>query len=272
MTAFSPLSTTVMPAPDNSVLNWFVTNCATLSLVVTVRTGCFSLFSPINAASLRESVMGATFTLALNTSADAAPAEALGCFSGFHTSGMFSSLVGCDAQPTSNASANNKRLFITDLPGLETGPPHAATPRRSARVAIIPASARWRSAFCRRQTTKSRSGAGDHWNGVDTGRQRTRAQPETCDVFIRDAFAFVDSVFSSRAMLGMNSAFLGAQAVDAWLRDPRAAEPLMRRFDREVRHGVGCFSWFIWYKSRRLAPRREAGRAPSERQRPREAK
>src|SRR5215470_17993475 len=123
MTAFSPLSTTVMPAPDNSVLNWFVTNCATLSLVVTVRTGCFSLFSPINAASLRESVMGATFTLALNTSADAAPAEAMGCFSGFHTSGMFSSLVGCDAQPTSNASANNKRFFITDLPGLETGPP-----------------------------------------------------------------------------------------------------------------------------------------------------
>jgi len=65
-------------------------------------------------------------------------------------------------------------------------------------------------------------------------------------IMVGDAFAFVDPVFSSGVMLGMNSAFLGAEAVDAWLRDPHAAEALMRRFDREVRHGVRSFSWFIY--------------------------
>jgi len=65
-------------------------------------------------------------------------------------------------------------------------------------------------------------------------------------IMVGDAFAFVDPVFSSGVMLGMNSAFLGAEAVDAWLRDPRAAEPLMRRFDSEVRHGIRSFSWFIY--------------------------
>jgi len=65
-------------------------------------------------------------------------------------------------------------------------------------------------------------------------------------IMIGDAFAFVDPVFSSGVMLGMNSAFLGAQAVDAWLHDPSAADAPMRRFDREVRHGIRSFSWFIY--------------------------
>jgi hypothetical protein len=47
-------------------------------------------------------------------------------------------------------------------------------------------------------------------------------------------------------MLAMNSAFLGADAVDAWLRDPARAAAPMRRFHRGVRHGLRHFSWFIY--------------------------
>jgi flavin-dependent dehydrogenase len=65
-------------------------------------------------------------------------------------------------------------------------------------------------------------------------------------IMLGDAFAFVDPVFSSGVLLAMNSAFLGVEAVDAWLRDPRQARPLMKRFDRGVRHGVRSFSWFIY--------------------------
>jgi flavin-dependent dehydrogenase len=65
-------------------------------------------------------------------------------------------------------------------------------------------------------------------------------------IMVGDAFAFVDPVFSSGVFLAMNSASLGAEAVDAWLRDPRRAQPLMKRFDRNVRHGVHSFSWFIY--------------------------
>jgi flavin-dependent dehydrogenase len=65
-------------------------------------------------------------------------------------------------------------------------------------------------------------------------------------IMLGDAFAFVDPVFSSGVLLAMNSAFLGAEAVDAWLRDPRQARPLMKRFDRSVRHGIRSFSWFIY--------------------------
>ncbi len=65
-------------------------------------------------------------------------------------------------------------------------------------------------------------------------------------IMLGDAFAFVDPVFSAGVFLAMNSAFLGADAVDAWLRDPASARPLMKRFDREIRHGIRNFSWFIY--------------------------
>jgi len=65
-------------------------------------------------------------------------------------------------------------------------------------------------------------------------------------IMVGDAFAFVDPVFSSGVLLAMNSASLGAEAVDAWLREPRAAAPALRRFDRSVRHGIRSFSWFIY--------------------------
>jgi flavin-dependent dehydrogenase len=65
-------------------------------------------------------------------------------------------------------------------------------------------------------------------------------------IMIGDAFAFIDPVFSSGVMLAMNSAFQGADVVDASLRDPAQAPALLRKFDRSVRSGVDNFSWFIY--------------------------
>jgi len=65
-------------------------------------------------------------------------------------------------------------------------------------------------------------------------------------IMLGDAFAFVDPVFSSGVMLAMNSAFLGAEAVNASLRDPATADAALHRFDESVRTGVKEFSWFIF--------------------------
>jgi flavin-dependent dehydrogenase len=65
-------------------------------------------------------------------------------------------------------------------------------------------------------------------------------------IMVGDAFAFIDPVFSSGVMLAMNSAFQGADVVDASLRDPAQAPALLRKFDRSVRSGVDNFSWFIY--------------------------
>ena len=65
-------------------------------------------------------------------------------------------------------------------------------------------------------------------------------------IMVGDAYAFVDPVFSSGVLLGMNSGVLGAEAVDAWLRDDPDAEAKFRRFESMVRRGVKTFSWFIW--------------------------
>jgi flavin-dependent dehydrogenase len=65
-------------------------------------------------------------------------------------------------------------------------------------------------------------------------------------ILVGDAFAFVDPVFSSGVFLAMNSAFLGADAVDAILCGAPDAAALKRRFERDVRHGLRQFSWFIY--------------------------
>ena len=65
-------------------------------------------------------------------------------------------------------------------------------------------------------------------------------------IMIGDAFAFIDPVFSSGVMLAMNSAFQGADVVDASLRDPAKAPALLKKFDRSVRSGLDNFSWFIY--------------------------
>ncbi len=65
-------------------------------------------------------------------------------------------------------------------------------------------------------------------------------------LIVGDAYAFVDPVFSSGVMLAMNGAFMAAEVVDTWLRDPRLAAPMARRFEATVRHGLRNLSWFIY--------------------------
>ena len=64
-------------------------------------------------------------------------------------------------------------------------------------------------------------------------------------IMVGDAYAFVDPVFSSGVLLGMNSGVLGAEAVDAWLRGEPTAEAKFRHFEHMVRRGVKTFTWFI---------------------------
>ncbi len=65
-------------------------------------------------------------------------------------------------------------------------------------------------------------------------------------ILVGDAWAFVDPVFSSGVLLGMNSAFLGTDVVDTYLRDPAKAPEALKRFEAGVRSGVRDFSWFIY--------------------------
>ena len=65
-------------------------------------------------------------------------------------------------------------------------------------------------------------------------------------LMVGDAWAFIDPVFSSGVYLAMNSAKLGADVVDAVLKDPACAPALYRRFERTVRRGVSTFSWLIY--------------------------
>ncbi|MEO6352089.1 MAG: NAD(P)/FAD-dependent oxidoreductase [Burkholderiaceae bacterium] len=65
-------------------------------------------------------------------------------------------------------------------------------------------------------------------------------------LLLGDAFAFIDPVFSSGVMLAMNSAFVGADAVDACLRRPAEAKAALKQFDASMRIGPKQFSWFIY--------------------------
>ena len=81
-----------------------------------------------------------------------------------------------------------------------------------------------------------------------TGNYSYRAREMLGDgwLMVGDAFAFIDPVFSSGVMLAMASAELGAEAVDAWLDDPRKAAAPMRTFERKVRRAIGSMSWLIY--------------------------
>lgn len=64
-------------------------------------------------------------------------------------------------------------------------------------------------------------------------------------ILIGDAFAFVDPVFSSGVMLAMNSAFKGADVVEAVLNKPETASAKLKEFNQVLHHGPKEFSWFI---------------------------
>ena len=65
-------------------------------------------------------------------------------------------------------------------------------------------------------------------------------------IMVGDAFAFIDPVFSSGVLLGMNSGMRGADLVDSVLRDPDSASQQIREFDSTIRSGLKVFSWFIY--------------------------
>jgi flavin-dependent dehydrogenase len=65
-------------------------------------------------------------------------------------------------------------------------------------------------------------------------------------LMVGDSFAFIDPVFSSGVHLALNSAFLGAEVVDAGLSGSMQYPRLVQNFERQVRRGIGTFSWFIY--------------------------
>jgi len=66
-------------------------------------------------------------------------------------------------------------------------------------------------------------------------------------LMIGDAFAFIDPVFSSGVHLALNSATLGANVVDAYLRKSPQYQQHAQEFDRTIRLGVKTYSWFIYH-------------------------
>ena len=65
-------------------------------------------------------------------------------------------------------------------------------------------------------------------------------------LLVGDSGAFIDPVFSSGVFLAMNAACLGAEAIDAALRNPAAETALMRQYEKTVRRGLRTMSWFIY--------------------------
>ncbi len=65
-------------------------------------------------------------------------------------------------------------------------------------------------------------------------------------IMLGDAFAFIDPVFSTGVYIAMSSAFLGADAVDLFLRDPSRSRTAFRHFEIEIRRVLNSFSWFIY--------------------------
>jgi flavin-dependent dehydrogenase len=65
-------------------------------------------------------------------------------------------------------------------------------------------------------------------------------------ILLGDAFAFIDPVFSSGVFLAMNSAFVGAEAVETCLNKPQDTTRALKQFDKTMVHGPKVFSWFIY--------------------------
>lgn len=65
-------------------------------------------------------------------------------------------------------------------------------------------------------------------------------------LLLGDAYAFIDPVFSSGVWLAMNSGVIGAETIDACLREPARAGHALQRFDQLMRLGPREFSWFIY--------------------------
>lgn len=65
-------------------------------------------------------------------------------------------------------------------------------------------------------------------------------------ILVGDACSFIDPVFSTGVYLAMTTAFWGADAIDACLREPRRAPRILRRYDAATHNALGAFTWFIY--------------------------
>lgn len=65
-------------------------------------------------------------------------------------------------------------------------------------------------------------------------------------ILVGDACAFIDPVFSTGVYLAMMTAFMGADAVDACLRNPQRAQHAIKRYDAATRRALSAFTWFIY--------------------------
>lgn len=65
-------------------------------------------------------------------------------------------------------------------------------------------------------------------------------------LLVGDACAFIDPVFSTGVYLAMSTAFFGAEAVDACLRQPKRAQRALKRYGRRTRKALSAFTWFIY--------------------------
>jgi flavin-dependent dehydrogenase len=65
-------------------------------------------------------------------------------------------------------------------------------------------------------------------------------------ILLGDAYTFIDPVFSTGVLLAMNSAFLGAEAVDTCLRRPGDSARALAHYGRQVRRAPGAYSWYIY--------------------------
>ena len=85
-----------------------------------------------------------------------------------------------------------------------------------------------------------------------TGNYSYRAERMTGESYILlgDAFAFIDPIFSAGVFFAMNSAFVGADTVEACLDRPLQARRALRRFDATTRRGIDSFSWYIYRATR----------------------
>ena len=65
-------------------------------------------------------------------------------------------------------------------------------------------------------------------------------------MLLGDAWTFVDPMFSSGVFLAMNGAELGADAVDAVLREPAREAAVMTALEKKLTRGLDEFKWFIY--------------------------
>ncbi|WP_081974967.1 NAD(P)/FAD-dependent oxidoreductase [Novilysobacter arseniciresistens] len=65
-------------------------------------------------------------------------------------------------------------------------------------------------------------------------------------MLLGDAWTFVDPMFSSGVFLAMNSAELGAGAVDTLLREPAREAALMAALEKRLSRGLDELKWFIY--------------------------